>query len=82
MSFTVACAISGLRRCSRAWPLEGDLDMLALVSRRQDKGFFESVTWVAERFAPHLLREFDRKWLLIEEPWKVALRVMGRLKVR
>lgn len=27
------------------------------------------------------LRSFDRKWLRIREPWKVALRVMGRLAI-
>lgn len=71
-----AWAVDDLRR-----PVETDLDMFALVSRRQDKGFFESVMWIVECFAPHLLREFDPKWLRIDEPWKVALRVMGRLAV-
>lgn len=62
-------------------PGEEDLDIFALVSRRLDKGFFASVMWITERFAPHLLREFDREWLRIEVPWKVALRVMGRLAI-
>lgn len=71
-----AWAVDDLRR-----PGEEDLDMLALVSRRLEKDFWGSVVWITERFAPHLLRSFDRRWLRIREPWKVALRVMGRLAI-
>ena len=73
---TGAWSVDDLRR-----PVETDLDMFALASRRLDKGFWDSVLWITERWAPHLLRSFDPDWLRIEEPWKVALRVTGRLAI-